>query len=149
MKLIPLILTQRLIILGDDKVDVPVHLYTNRLEGDINLNGLESATVFEENGKQMVRFAMKYVDVRISFLKRNKKIFESWTKQCYEGTDFKKLLVFEGLFDKHVCYGSFISSFELNKSEEILHLTCDMMEYTVELQVLSKKVKQALENRSI
>jgi hypothetical protein len=148
MKLIPIILTHRLSILGDDDVDVPVHLYTNRLEGDINLNGLVSAKQFVENGVNMTMFTMNYVDIRISFLKRHKKSFDNWTKECYEGklTTSKKNLVFHGLFDRVECYGSYISALELNKSQEILSISCDKMCYVVETQVLSRKVRQALEN---
>lgn len=151
MKLIPLVLTHRLITLGENDIDVPVHLYVNRLEGDINLNGLEDVKIIEKNGKYMVRISMNYTNVKISFLKRHKKTFDLWVKECYDSTfdqkQDKKNLIFEGLFDSLECYGSYISSFELNRSQEELQLACDKMVYTVEMQVLSKSVKQNLENR--
>jgi len=152
MKLIPLILTHKLVSLGDQDVDVPVHLYTNRLEGDINLNGLQDVKIIEENGKSKAIFTMNYVDIRISFLKRHKKMFDGWVGDCYDQTDHvpknaKKNLVFEGLFDRVECFGSYISSFELNKSQENISISCEKMCYVVELQVLSKRVKQAIESR--
>ena len=148
MKLKPLNLTHRLTSLGDTNVDVPVYFYSNRLEGDIMLNGLESVQFVNVEGKDRIIFNMNYLDFTISFLKRHTKILTPWIEEHHKVDllpTYKKDIFLQGLFEKITCYNSFVSSLEMSKSQEILHIHCDRLVFDVEQQVLSRSVRQKLE----
>ena len=142
MKLIAMVFTHKLLSLGGVNTNLPVHIYSNRLEGDINLNGLEKVNIIDEKGKQKALFTLNFVKLRVSFLKRHRETFENWLEETSEAQkEPKKDLMLDGLFERIECYGSSISKCEENGSGETMIISCDKMLYVVELQVLSKQLK--------